>query len=460
LPTNSADLTGGAKFANAVVSGTIRPMMDTPGYWNLPEETLPRSDLESLQLDRLRRAVARVWENVPIYRRKLEVAKVAPEQIRGLSDVRRLPFTTSADLREAYPSGLLAVPPDQRLRLHTSSGTTGKPKAIFFSRQDVDNSAELCARGFVATGMGKRDVFQNMMTYGLFTGALVTHYAAEKIGCLVIPAGPGGSDRQLMLMQDFHTTAIHLTPSFALYFADFLDKHGVDPRKDLHLRRAFVGAEPYSEETRRKIETGLAVRAYNSYGLSEMNGPGVAFECQEQQGMHLWEDHFLMEIVAPETGEPLPPGARGELVLTTLMREAMPILRYRTRDITSIREEPCACGRTHRRLERITGRADDMLIVRGVNFYPQQIERILMGIPGVGRNYLIVLDGLDEMTIKVELSEAGFADRPEPILNLQEEITSRLRAEILTKPKVEIAAPGSLPVSEGKARRVVDNRKM
>jgi phenylacetate-CoA ligase len=431
-----------------------------PGYWNPAEETLPRPALEALQLDRLRHTVARVWQRVPLYRQMLEAAKVAPEQIRSLSDVRRLPFTSGADLRAAYPNGLLAVTPDALLRLHTSSGTTGKPKAIFFSRQDVQNSAELCARSFVATGMGQQDVFQNMMTYGLFTGALVTHYAAEKIGCLVIPAGPGGSERQLMLMQDFHTTSIHITPSFALHFADFIEKRGVDPRTQLELRRAFVGAEPYTEETRRKIEAGLGVRAYNSYGLSEMNGPGVAFECQEQHGMHLWEDHFLMEIIDPETGLPLPAGARGELVLTTLMREAMPILRYRTRDITSVREEPCPCGRTHRRIERIAGRTDDMLIVRGVNFYPQQIERILMGIAGVGRNWRIVLDGAGEMTVQVELAAAGLADRPEPILHLQEEIASRLRAEILTRPKVEIAAPGSLPVSEGKARRVIDNRTL
>jgi phenylacetate-CoA ligase len=429
-------------------------------YWKPAEETLPRPALEALQLQRLRQTLARVWEKVPFYRRKLDEAKVTPDAVRDLADLRRLPFTTSADLRETYPAGLLAVPPDEALRLHTSSGTTGKPKAIFFSRQDVDNSAELCARSFVATGMGRQDVFQNMMTYGLFTGALVTHYAAEKIGCLVIPAGPGNSERQLLLMRDFRTTSIHLTPSFALYFADFLEKRRVDPRRELALRRAFVGAEPYTEETRRKIETGLGVRAFNSYGLSEMNGPGVAFECQEQQGMHLWEDHFLMEIIDPGSGAPLPPGARGELVLTTLVREAMPILRYRTRDITSIMDEPCACGRTHRRIQRITGRADDMLIVRGVNFYPQQIERILMAVPGVGRNYVIVLEGLDEMTVKVELSEAGFDGQLEHVVALQNEIAGLLRAEILTKPKVDLVPPGTLPISEGKAKRVIDNRTL
>jgi phenylacetate-CoA ligase len=429
-------------------------------YWQPAEETMARPTLEALQLERLRKTVARLWERVPLYRAKLEAAKVAPDDIRSLDDLRRLPFTTGNDLREAYPAAMLAVPFDETLRLHTSSGTTGKPKAIFFSRQDVDHAAEICARSFVATGMGKQDVFQNMMTYGLFTGALVTHYAAEKIGCLVIPAGPGNSDRQLLLMRDFRTTAIHATPSFALYFSDFIEKRGIDPRKDLALQRAFVGAEPYTEETRRKIESGLGVRVFNSYGLSEMNGPGVAFECEEQLGMHLWEDHFLMEIIDPDTGQQLPAGQRGELVLTALTREAMPILRYRTRDVTSISEGPCPCGRTHRRIQRITGRADDMLIVRGVNFYPQQIERVLMSTPGVGRNYLILLDGLDEMTVRVEVSEAGFSDKPEPIYALQDQITARLRAEILTKPKVELVPPGALPISEGKAKRVIDTRKL
>jgi phenylacetate-CoA ligase len=429
-------------------------------YWKPEEETLARPALEALQLEGLKRTVARVGERVPFYHKKFEQAKVNPDAIRTLADLRRLPFTTGADLRESYPTGMLAVPLDDALRLHTSSGTTGKPKALFFSRQDLDNGAELIARSFVGTGVSRRDVFQNMMTYGLFTGALVAHYGAEKIGCLVIPAGPGNSERQLLLMQDFHTTSIHLTPSFALYFTEVLKKHGIDPRKDLSLKRAFVGAEPYTEETRRKIEAGLGLRVFNSYGLSEMNGPGVAFECQEQAGMHLWEDHYLMEIINPETGENLPPGGRGELVLTTLKREAMPILRYRTRDITSIVEAPCPCGRTHRRIQRITGRADDMLILRGVNIYPQQIERILMSVPKIGSNYLIVLEGLDEMTVKVELSEAGFDGQLEHVVALQNQIVALLRAEILMKPKIELVPPGSLPISEGKAKRVIDNRKL
>ncbi|HUJ11489.1 MAG TPA: phenylacetate--CoA ligase [Verrucomicrobiae bacterium] len=423
-------------------------------------ETIDRSALERLQLRRLQATVRRVARRVPFYQQKLAASGVKPRHIQSLADIRRLPFTTNADLRDNYPNGLLAVPADEVLRLHTSSGTTGKPKALFFSARDVENAAELMARCLVMTGVTKRDVLQNMMTYGLFTGALMMHYGAEKVGCLVIPAGPGNTEKQLLLMQDFRSTVIHVTPSYALYFADFLEKKGVDPRRDLALRKAFVGAEPYTEETRRKIEQALGIDVYNSYGLSEMNGPGVAFECEQKCGMHLWEDNFLLEIVDPKTGEPLPDGQMGEIVLTTLRREAMPLLRYRTRDISSIMNGTCECGRTHRRLQRITGRADDMLIVRGVNIYPQQIERVLMSLPSVGRNYQIVLEGLDEMTVNVELAEAGFDGHVEHLTRLQSEIADRLRAETLTKPKVHLVPPGTLPVSEGKAKRVIDNRSL
>jgi phenylacetate-CoA ligase len=385
---------------------------------------------------------------------------VAPEQIRSLDDVRRLPFTTNADLRENYPDGLLAVERSDVLRLHTSSGTTGKPKALFFSRRDLDQAAGLVARCFVMTGATEADVLQNMMTYGLFTGALMLHYGAEKVGLLVIPAGPGNSDRQLLLMQDFGTTIIHLTPTYALYFADLLEQRGVRPGRDLALRKAYVGAEPYTEETRRKIEQGLGVDVYNCYGLSEMNGPGVAFECEYKQGLHLWEDNFLLEIVDQATGEPVPDGQPGELVLTTLNREAMPLLRYRTRDITALLPAPCPCGRTHRRIQRITGRADDMLILRGVNIYPQQIERVLMALPEVGRNYLIMLDGLDEMTLQVELAEGGFDGQVDHLVSLQQQVVERVRAETMVKPKVELVPPGTLPVSEGKAKRVIDRRRL
>ena len=429
-------------------------------FWDKKIETLERSALEQLQLQRLQATVRRVAKGVPFYQEKFAERSLRPADIKSLADVRRLPFTTNADLRATYPKGLVAVDGAQLARLHTSSGTTGKPKALFFSRKDVDNAAELIARCMVMTGVTQDDVFQNMMTYGLFTGALVMHYGAEKVGCMVIPAGPGNSEKQLLLMQDFRSTVLHITPSYALYFATYLESKGINPRKDLALRKAFIGAEPYTEETRKKIEKALGVDVYNSYGLSEMNGPGVAFECEHKRGMHLWEDNFILEIVDPQTGEPLPDGQRGELVLTTLCREAMPILRYRTRDITSVIAERCPCGRTHRRLNRITGRTDDMLIVRGVNIYPQQIEQVLMGLPQVGRNYLIFLDGLDDLTIKVELAGSGFDGQVEHLVNLQNEIVSRLRAEILTKPRVELVPPGTLPVSEGKAKRVIDNRKL
>ncbi|HET7871572.1 MAG TPA: phenylacetate--CoA ligase [Terriglobales bacterium] len=397
---------------------------------------------------------------MPLYQQRLREVGLKTDCVRSLKDVRRLPFTASADLRSIYPDGLLAVSKEEPVRLHTSSGTTGKPKAIFFSRSDINNSADLIARSLTATGLTSKDVFQNMMTYGLFTGGLVMHYGAEKIGCLVIPSGPGSSERQLMLMQDFGVTAAHILPSYALYLANYLEKKGINPRTDTKLKRAYVGAEPHTEETRRRIEEAFGCDVYNSYGLTEMNGPGVAFECEHKAGMHLWEDHFLLEIINPQTGEPVADGDTGELVLTTLKREAMPLLRYRTRDITSIIAEPCRCGRTHRRIARITGRSDDMLIIRGVNIFPQQIERVLMAAPQVGRNYVIQIEGLDDLTVKVELCANGFDGQVEHLAALQKQLVERLRGEILVRPRVELVAPGSLPVAEGKAKRVIDMRSL
>jgi phenylacetate-CoA ligase len=428
-------------------------------FWHQEVETMDRGSLEALQLKRLRDTVQKL-ERVPFYHAKFEKSGLKPEDIKSTADIRRLPFTTAADLRENYPDGLLAVSRDEVVRLHTSSGTTGKPKALFFSRRDVDTAAELLARAFCMTGVTRRDVFQNMMSYGLFTGGLMMHYGAEKVGCMVIPSGPGTSERQLMLMQDFGTTVVHVTPSYAFYFADFLEKKGIDPRRQLALRKAFVGAEPYTEETRRKIEAALGVDVYNSYGLTEMNGPGVAFECEGKCGLHVWEDNFVMEIINPATGEPVGDGQTGELVLTSINREAMPLLRYRTRDLSSIIPEPCACGRTHRRIHRITGRSDDMLIVRGVNVFPQQIERVLMSIPQIGRNYLILLEGLDDMTVKVELSPSAFDGQVERLEELQNQVAEKLRAELWVRPKVDLVASGSLPVTEGKAKRVIDKRSL
>ena len=426
-------------------------------FWQEKIETLPRKELEKLQLERLQETVSSVYKNVPFYRDSL---KIKPADIRTLAEAQKLPFTTREDLRASYPFGMLAIPLEEVIRLHTSSGTTGKPKAIFFSKDDIDQAAELIARCLVMTGMTKGDVLQNMMTYGLFTGALIMHYGAEKIGALVIPAGPGNTDKQIMLMQDFKTTAIHITPSYILYMASMMQEKGIDPRKDLSLRRAFVGAEPYSEETRKKIEGMYGIDAYNSYGLSEMNGPGVAFECQEKNGMHIWEDNFLVEIIHPETGKAVPEGEEGELVLTTLCRQAMPILRYRSGDICRLITDQCRCGRTHRKISRILGRVDDMFIVRGVNIFPQQIERVLMATKGVAQNYQIVLESLDEMTVKVEIAKDLFDGNIEHLVSLQSEIVDNLKAEIVVRPKVELLEPGTLPVSEGKAKRVIDKRTL
>jgi phenylacetate-CoA ligase len=429
-------------------------------FWDPKIETMPQQDLKALQLEKLKKVVTLVYERVPHYRKKFEEAKVKPEDIKSLEDVVRLPFTTKEDLFVDYPYGLLAVPLEEVVRLHTSSGTTGKPKALFFTKKDIDAQAELIARNLVMTGTTRGDVLQNSMTYGLFTGALVMHYGAEKLGVLVIPAGPGNTERQIELMKTFGTTCFHMTPSYALYVASVILNKGLDPRRDLKLKRAYLGAEPYTEETRKKIEELLGIDVYNCYGLSEMGGPGVGFECVYKKGLHIWEDAFLVEIVNPETGDPVKEGEIGELVLTSLNREGMPLIRYRTRDLTFFFTEPCACGRTHRRISRILGRADDMFIVRGVNIFPQQIEAVLMGIKGVAQNYQIVLENYDEMIVKVEIDREFFDGRIERLLKLKEEIVEKLREAILVKPKVELLEPGTLPVSEGKAKRVIDKRTL
>ncbi len=429
-------------------------------FWNEELETISPTNLRELQLKRLRETLGRVYFNVPFYHDRFQAIDIKPDSINSVSDISRLPFTTREDILNNYPTGLLAVPRDEMVRVHTSSGTTGKPKAIFFTKNDIDRAADLIARCLVMTGMRKYDVLQNMMTYGLFTGALVMHYGAEKVGVLIVPAGPGNTERQIMLMKDFHTTALHITPSYALYLADYIHARGIDPKRELFIKRAYLGAEPYSEETRKRIEELLGIDVYNSYGLSEMNGPGVAFECEYKKGMHLWEDHFIAEIIDPDTGEVLPDGTKGELVLTTLQREGMPLIRYRTRDITMLIPEPCPCGRTHRRIDRIFGRSDDMFIVKGVNIFPQQIENVLMATKGVGQNYQIVLESLDQLTVRVEIARDLFDGNVTRLVNIQNSIVEALKREILVKPKVELLEPGTLPVSEGKSKRVIDNRTL
>ncbi len=429
-------------------------------FWQKELETLNRSRLEALQLKRLRETAARVYGKVPYYRKLFKNNGVTPAHLKALQDISKLPFTTRDDLQKNYPDKLLTIKHHDTMRLHTSSGTTGKPKAVFFTRQDIDVAANNIARCLTMTGVTKKDVLQNMMSYGLFTGGLMMHYGAEKVGALVIPSAIGNTERQLMLMEDFGTTSIHLTPSYALYLSDVLEKKGREFRKKLKLKRAYMGAEPYTEETKNKIEKLLQVKVYNSYGLTEMNGPGVAFECEFQAGMHLWEDSYIMEIVDPKTGKQLPDGESGELILTTLTREGMPIIRYRTRDLTAILPGKCKCGRTHRRITRIKGRADDMFILRGVNIYPQQIERVLMSVAHVEKNYQIYLDANDKMTVKVEITKKLFDGDLDKLKKLQLDLTERLRAEILIRPNIELVEPGTLPVSEGKAKRVFDNRKI
>ena len=428
--------------------------------WNPAVEFMEREALESLQFASLRQTIA--WAlQTPFYRRRLaEVGLSHPEDLRGLRDVRHLPYTTKDDLRAAYPAGLLAVDPQHAVRLHTSSGTTGTPTVIYHTRRDLDHWTELVARCIVATGATARDVFQNMTHYGLFTGGLGLHYGAERVGMLVIPASSGNTGRQLQLMRDFHTTVVHATPSYLLHLHATLVGEGGSAQPP-RLRKAFIGAEPHSEETRRKIENLFQVQAYNSYGLSEMNGPGVAFECVHQTGLHLWEDAYILEIIDPDALQPLPEGQTGEIVMTTLQRQATPLLRYRTRDLSHLVPGNCPCGRVHRRLARIMGRSDDMLIVNGVNVFPSQIEDILMKTPEVGTNYLIRLEkrgSLDRLVVKTEIEARAFTGDPSALDALSERIGEALRSAILVKPAVELHEPGSLPVSEGKARRVVDLR--
>ncbi|MDR0375652.1 MAG: phenylacetate--CoA ligase [Treponema sp.] len=429
-------------------------------YWNPGMETMIRSELEAFQLEKLKWAVKNALRT-PFYAKRLKEAGVdSPDVIKTLDDLRRIPFTTKHDLRDGFPYGFLSVPKDEIVRLHASSGTTGAPTTIYFNKEDIARWTTFVARSIYATGCNKTDVFQNMITYGLFTGGLGFHAGGEEVGMLVIPSGPGNTARQFRFMRDFGTTVLHATPSFLLHVESKMREEGVK-RESLKLRKAFAGAEPYSEDTRKRIEELLKIDVYNSYGLSEMNGPGVAFECQCKNGVHLWEDGYIGEIINPDTLEPVKEGETGELTLTCLCREATPILRYRTRDLSSFYNEPCACGRTHRRLRRITGRTDDMLIINGVNLFPSQIEEVIMSMKEVGNNYLIVVEkdgALDRLTVRIEVSSAVFTDDARLLNVVKEKIRKTLQASITINPKVELHEHGSLPVSEGKAKRVQDNR--
>ena len=430
-------------------------------YWEKNVETMDRESLEAFQLLRIRETVKTAQRSTYYNKLFLDIGLDA-ESIDSVDVIKSIPFTTKDDLRENWPYGLLAVPKDELIRMHASSGTTGRATVVFHTAKDIEMWKNVLARSIYMAGMRKGDVFQNMMSYGLFTGGLGFHYAAEKVGALVIPAGAGNSKRQIQLMRDFETTVIHIIPSYALHLSRVFEEVNADPRKDTKLRIAFIGAEPHSEKMRRKIEEIYGLKAYNSYGLSEMNGPGVSFECPYQNGMHIWEDYYLVEIIDPNTLKPVSEGEQGELVLTTLKREGMPIFRYRTKDLTRIIPGPCACGRTHRRIDRIMGRTDDMMILKGVNIYPIQIEKKLMEIPGVGTNFVIILerDGYDDvMIVKVEVQKEFFTGDLKQLENLRKRVVDELRADILITPKVNLVEPRSLPSTEGKAVRVIDNRK-
>jgi len=431
--------------------------------WNDDFETLPREAIESLQLKRLQQTVERVYAMVPFYRKRFDEVGVRPGAIRSLADLRRLPLTLKQDMRENYPYGLFATPLEQIVRIHASSGTTGKPTVVGYTRRDIETWTELMARSFYAAGANKGDVIHNAYGYGLFTGGLGAHYGAERIGASVIPMSGGNTKKQLMIMQDFGSTVLTCTPSYSLFLAEVAADEGIDIQ-NLKLKVGIFGAEPWSEKMRVEIERKLNIKAIDIYGLSEIMGPGVGIECIEaQHGLHVWEDHFIPEIIDPDTCEVLPDGERGELVLTTITKEGIPLIRYRTRDITRLIKEPCVCGRTHARIERLSGRSDDMLIIRGVNVFPSQIESVLFNIDGIEPHYQLIVDreeSLDSLEVQVEVNEQTFSDE---IKNLQE-LSNKIRKEIKdllgVTCKVRLVEPKSLARSEGKAKRVIDNRKI
>jgi phenylacetate-CoA ligase len=429
--------------------------------WNTARECMSRSALEALQSDLLRKQVAYVYEKVPFYRQLLRAKGLRPEDVRSLNDLRTLPFTRKADFRDNYPFGLLAVPRKEVVRIHASSGTTGKPTVVAYSRKDMEMWHEVCARNLVAGGITDEDVMQIAMGYGLFTGALGWHQGAETVGTSVIPMSSGNTKRQIMLIQDFEVTVFVCTPSYAIYVAEQADEMGVDLR-ETPLRVGIHGAEPWSEAMHKEIAERLGVDPIDTYGLSEIVGPGVSGECTYHCGLHINEDHFLAEIINPATGEPLPYGERGELVLTTLTKEALPVLRYRTGDITRLDAGPCACGRTLARMERVSGRTDDMLIVRGINVFPSQIESVLLQVEGVQPHYQIIVDrergAMDDLEIWVEVSEEIFTDDIGRLKGLQKRAEYEMRETLGFDARIKLVEPHSIERSTGKAKRVVDRR--
>ena len=432
-------------------------------YWEEEIETLPRAGLESIQLKRLQTLVKRVYKTVEPYRKKMDKAGVKPEDIKSLADLQKLPFTVKDDLRDNYPFGMFTVPMENVVRVHASSGTTGKPTVVGYTEKDIDTWASLMARALACAGGTKGDMVQNAYGYGLFTGGLGVHYGAEKLGATVIPVSGGNTKRQITIMQDFGSTMLTATPSYALNLAETMESMGVDPAS-LSLKVGIFGAEPWSENMKEEVERKLNLKAVDIYGLSEVIGPGVAMECLESsRGMHVFEDHFLPEIIDPDTGEVLPPGEKGELVFTTLTKEAFPVIRYRTKDISSLHYDTCGCGRTLVRMDKVTGRTDDMLIIRGVNVFPSQVEHVLVGIEGVEPHYQIIVERegtLDVMSVEVEVSDSVFSDEIKELEQLTRRITRDIKDILGVTCKVKLVNPRSIKRSEGKAQRVIDKRKI
>ncbi len=432
-------------------------------FWNKEIECMDEEKLRELQLKKLKEVVKRVYEKVSFYKKKFDEKGIKPEDIKTLDDIKYLPFTSKMDMREAYPFGLFAEPLNEIVEVHTSSGTTGKPVVAGYTRKDIELWAEVMARSLVMIGVTKDDIIQIAYGYGLFTGGLGFHYGAQKIGATVVPASAGNTRRQIELMKDFGTTVIACTPSYALYLAEYAkEEMGIDPSA-LKLKKGSFGAEMWTEEMRKEIEKRFGIEAYNVYGLTEIIGPGVAHECPAKNGLHIWEDHFLVEIIDPETGETLPEGQEGELVITSLSREGMPMIRFRTRDITTLHREKCDCGRTLARIERIKGRSDDMIKVRGVMIFPYQIEQAILEVQGVEPHYQIILTRphyLDEIEVQVEMSKEVFSDDVKTIENLRKKLERRVEDAVGVRVKVTLVEPKSIPRSEGKAKRIIDKRNL
>lgn len=430
--------------------------------WNEPKECMGREHMHKLQSKRLKDTVARVYHNVPFYRKKMQSMGIEPGDINTIEDIVKLPFTTKKDLRDNYPYGLLAVPQSEIVRLHASSGTTGKPTVVGYTRKDIDMFSENVARALYSVGATKHDIIQIAYGYGLFTGGLGLHYGAEKIGASVVPISGGNTDKQLTLLQDFGTTVLACTPSYAMRLAEALEEIGVSP-DDLKLRVGIFGAEPWSEEMRTNIEKGLGLIAHDIYGLSEIMGPGVSCSCEVRNGLHIAEDHFYPEIINPETLEPMTAGETGELVFTHLTKEAMPLLRYRTRDLSSLNYEECLCGRKNVRMSRIKGRSDDMLIIRGVNVFPSQVESVLLSIPEAKPHYMLIVDRkgtMDTLEIQLEIEDKYFSDEITELNAVRNRIKQKVESVLGISVIITVAEPKTLERSEGKAKRVIDKRKI